>query len=72
MIDQLAWVTWMIRSVSTWLTTATWPSCMTPEALNTSTEPDSGVKPRAYLPSASPHQVAALPNSCTPENMRAN
>ena len=25
MIDQLAWVIWMTRSVSTWLTTATWP-----------------------------------------------
>ena len=23
--DQLAWVIWMMRSVSTWLTTATWP-----------------------------------------------
>src|SRR5579875_2507339 len=72
MTDQLAWVTWMIRSVRTWLTTATWPWDMMPEARNTRTEPDWGVKPRAYLPMAWRHHVAASPNSWMPENMRAN
>ena len=39
MIDQLAWVTWITRSVRTWLTTATWPLSMTPLGLNTRTAP---------------------------------
>src|SRR4051812_17563871 len=71
MIDQLAWVTWMMRSVRTRLTTATWPSCITPERLNTSTEPAWGAWPVAYFPSAWFHQVQASPNSWMPENMRA-
>ena len=44
---QFAWVTWMMRSVSTWLTTETWPSRMAPLGRNTSTEPSCGLKPLA-------------------------
>ena len=43
--DQLAWVIWMMRSVSTWLTTATWPRRMRPVGLKQSTAPALGVKP---------------------------
>ena len=40
--DQLAWVIWMTRSVSTWLTTATWPSRMRPVGRKQSTAPALG------------------------------
>src|SRR5580692_7097704 len=70
-IDQLAWEIWMTRSVSTWLTTATWPSRMWPVGRKHSTAPALGTKPVWYLPAAWLHQVQASPKIWMPDTSRA-
>jgi hypothetical protein len=72
MIDQLAWVTWITRSVSTWLTKATWPRFMRAVGLKQRTAPDLGTKPVSYLPIACDHQVRASPKIWMPDIRRAN